>query len=242
MYLVYKHTTPSGKVYIGITKQTAEGRWKNGFGYQSSPHFWSAIKKYGWNNIKHEILHDDLTEEEACEYEKRYISECRSTDRRYGYNQKTGGETGVIFNPEVCKKISERGKEFYRLHPEKREEISKRVTGFRHSEEAKEKMRIAKMGTHFTMTDEWKKRIGNSNRERIMSDERLYEETSNRCRANGRNVARKVEQMDMSGNVIATFENAHEAQRITGISNGNINRCCRGKAKTTGGYRWRFAI
>ena len=110
MYLVYKHTTPSGKVYIGITKQTAEGRWKNGLGYQSSPHFWSAIKKYGWDNIKHEILHDDLTEEEACEYEKRYIAECRSTDRQYGYNQKTGGELGVKFNKEVCKKISKKQK------------------------------------------------------------------------------------------------------------------------------------
>lgn len=242
MYLVYKHTTPSGKVYIGITKQTAEGRWKNGFGYQSSPHFWSAIKKYGWSNIKHEILHDDLTEEEACEYEKRYIAECRSTDRRYGYNQKTGGETGVEFNKEVCRKISEKQKEFYRLHPEKREEIAKRVTGFRHSEEAKEKMRIAKIGTHFTMTDEWKKRIGNSNRERIMTDERLYEETANRCRTNGKNAARKVEQMDLDGNVIATFESAHEAQRVTGVRNGNINNCCQGKTKTSGGYRWRFAI
>lgn len=242
MYLVYKHTTPSGKVYIGITKQTAEGRWKNGFGYQSSPHFWSAIKKYGWDNIKHEILHDDLTEEEACEYEKRYIAECRSTDRRYGYNQKTGGETGVKFNKEVCRKISEKEKEFYRLHPEKREEIAKRVTGFRHSEEAKEKMRIAKTGTHFTMTDEWKKRIGNSNRERIMTDELLYEETANRCRANGKNAARKVEQLDLDGNVIATFENAHEAQRVTGVRNGNINKCCRGKTKTSCGYRWRFAI
>lgn len=30
MYTVYKHTTPSGKVYIGITGQKPERRWQNG--------------------------------------------------------------------------------------------------------------------------------------------------------------------------------------------------------------------
>ena len=32
-YIVYMHTTPSGKRYIGITAQTVERRWQNGFGY-----------------------------------------------------------------------------------------------------------------------------------------------------------------------------------------------------------------
>lgn len=32
-WIVYKHTSPSGKVYIGITNQPANKRWKNGMGY-----------------------------------------------------------------------------------------------------------------------------------------------------------------------------------------------------------------
>ena len=31
-YTVYMHRFPNGKVYIGITKQTVEERWRNGVG------------------------------------------------------------------------------------------------------------------------------------------------------------------------------------------------------------------
>lgn len=33
-YCVYKHTTPSKKVYIGMTGQDPEKRWRNGSGYK----------------------------------------------------------------------------------------------------------------------------------------------------------------------------------------------------------------
>lgn len=56
MYVVYKHTTPSGKVYVGITGQKPARRWQNGYGYKDNEHFYRAIRKYGWENIKHEIV------------------------------------------------------------------------------------------------------------------------------------------------------------------------------------------
>lgn len=56
-FIVYKHTVlPTGKVYIGCTTQSVDDRWKNGCGYSGSTHFNRAIKKYGWENISHEIL------------------------------------------------------------------------------------------------------------------------------------------------------------------------------------------
>ena len=33
-YTVYKHTSPSGKVYIGITCRKPKYRWNNGKGYK----------------------------------------------------------------------------------------------------------------------------------------------------------------------------------------------------------------
>ena len=33
-WCVYKHTSPSGGIYIGITKQNPIVRWNNGFGYR----------------------------------------------------------------------------------------------------------------------------------------------------------------------------------------------------------------
>ena len=241
-YCVYKHTSPSQKVYIGITKQSASGRWKNGLGYQSSPHFWNAIQKYGWDSFLHEVLSVGLSAEEACEEERRLIAEYMATDRRFGYNEKDGGQKGSSLNDIARKRVSDGLKKFYAEHPEERKAIAERVTGYRHSDEAKAKMREAAKGRHYVLTDEWKQKIGESNRKRILEDKELYAETCSRCKANGEKAAKPVVQLTLSGEIVAKFCNAHEAERETGIRNGNIGSCCRGKARTAGGYKWRYAI
>lgn len=91
-YIVYKHTVPNGKVYIGITSQSVNRRWKgDGSGYKKQSYFWNAIQKYGWDNIKHEILFCELSKEDAERKEIELISQYNSTDRNFGYNRATGG-------------------------------------------------------------------------------------------------------------------------------------------------------
>ena len=36
------------------------------------------------------------------------------------------------------------------------------------------------------------------------------------------------------------FGGTREAERQTGVNQGNISQCCQGKIKTAGGYKWRF--
>lgn len=99
-WCVYKHTSPSGKVYIGITSQGIKKRWgNNGRCYRTQNVFYNAIKKYGWNNFKHEILFSNLSKEEACKKEiqliKKYKSNCsKYYNPTFGYNQTDGGEGG----------------------------------------------------------------------------------------------------------------------------------------------------
>lgn len=224
-----------------MTKQTVENRWKNGLGYASSPHFWNAIQKYGWDNIEHEVLFSNLTCNEACSKEKELIEFYNSIDRRFGYNEKTGGEAGASYNELARKKISESLKSYYANHPEKVAEISARVTGFKHSEEAKAKMSAAKKGRTFTQTPEWKKHIGEANRRKMQLDRELYEKNANRLRELGKQNSIPVVQVDIDGNDIARYESATEAQRNTGAKNCNIIMCCQGKRKTANGYKWRFA-
>lgn len=95
-YKVYLHRFPNGKVYVGITKQKPEIRWQNGGGYRSNQYMTYAIKKYGWENIEHEILADFLTEDEACEMEVFLIKKYKSNIREYGYNIREGGETTAM--------------------------------------------------------------------------------------------------------------------------------------------------
>ena len=57
MYSVYLHNNKiNNKKYIGITKQKPKNRWGlNGYNYNSSPYFYAAIQKYGWDNFEHII-------------------------------------------------------------------------------------------------------------------------------------------------------------------------------------------
>lgn len=105
-YTVYKHTTPNGKVYIGITSNKPQYRWNNGKGYANSPLFMNAIKRYGWENIRHEILHTELTKAEAEKREQELIKEFNANDRRFGYNLMTGGHANGHHNEETRQKLS----------------------------------------------------------------------------------------------------------------------------------------
>lgn len=96
MYTVYKHTTPSGKVYVGITNQKPEYRWQNGNRYKNNEHFYRAILKYGWENIEHEIMENGLTRQQACDLEIELIAKYDSTDPDKGYNNSIGGEYGAL--------------------------------------------------------------------------------------------------------------------------------------------------
>lgn len=104
-YTVYKHTTPSGKVYIGMTGQNPSERWRDGAGYGRTVPFARAIKKYGWENIQHEILATGLTRKEACDTERRMIEKYESANPQKGYNCTAGGEHAKL-TAETKKKIS----------------------------------------------------------------------------------------------------------------------------------------
>ena len=92
-YTVYKHTSPSGKVYIGITKRKPEYRWNKGKGYRKDQLlFYRAIKKYGWDNFTHEILYTGLSEKDAKNIEISLIRQYKSLGM--SYNITDGGDGG----------------------------------------------------------------------------------------------------------------------------------------------------
>lgn len=109
-FCVYKHTFPNGKVYIGITSQATERRWRaNGDGYKSQEMVSRAIKKYGWENVTHEIIADGIQQEEAERLEIYYINKHKSNQRKYGYNIESGGKCakGHKLSVETRKRMSE---------------------------------------------------------------------------------------------------------------------------------------
>lgn len=107
---VYVHINKINlKRYVGITsREKAEHRWQNGYGYKENTHFSNAVRKYGWDNFEHIVLISGITEVKAKELEKFYIDFWHTQDRNYGYNMTSGGDGTPNYHPseETRKKLS----------------------------------------------------------------------------------------------------------------------------------------
>lgn len=130
-YTIYLHRNKiNNKVYVGQTCQSLEKRWNDGKGYKTSPHFYSAIEKYGWDNFEHEILQSGLLADEADRLEKYYISFYNSQNPLYGYNILSGGNDKLTeYWKDEDNRIlqSERRKEYLQDHPDVCETMVKRL-------------------------------------------------------------------------------------------------------------------
>lgn len=208
---VYVHTFPNGKKYIGITSQCPERRWRDdGSGYKSQQMFMRAIKKYGWDNVIHEILHEGLTEEEAASKEKEYIAKYKTANRKNGYNIEPGGNNakGYKLSKETRKKMS----------------ISRSGSGNPNygktaSKETREKQRLAHLG---------KKDI-----------EAIRRGARKRMGANAYN-ARKVCRYGIDGKFIKVYDSLADAGRDTNTRPQDIYNCCIGRQNKTHGNVWRY--
>lgn len=214
MYKVYKHISPNGKIYIGITQQKVEYRWNHGKGYKNNQYFYRAIKKYGWDNFKHEILYCDLTKKEAEQMEIKLITKFKSNNNKYGYNIADGGNTNKNFHlsDEAKRKISEsqRGKRnsMYGRTPWNK--------GLKTSEETKKKISLSEKGKK--MSEEAKRKI------------------SEALKGGNSPLSKTVMNLD-TGDIYPSLSIASEK---TNISKMGICNVCNGKQKTAGGYKWKY--
>ena len=122
-YIIYKYTSPSGKVYIGQTSQKIYKRSRGGAGYIHCKYFYAAIEKYGWENFTREILKENLTLNEANYWEQYYIQFYCSNDRTKGYNITSGGNNHTL-SEEGREKLSEK---MTKNNPMKIPEIAEKV-------------------------------------------------------------------------------------------------------------------
>ena len=218
MYTVYQHKNKiNGKVYIGITSQKPEQRWgSQGCNYKSSPHFYSAILKYGWNNFEHNILFIGLSKEQACLKEQELIKNFNSMNREYGYNSTSGGDIFVM-NEETKQKISQAmvGNQNGLGHPcskEKKKKISEAQKGRKFTEEHKQKLSEAAKNRHVPCSEEKKQTLKEKSHKKPVYCEELDK----------------------------IFESVQECSRQLGIPATNITKLCKGRGKTLKGYHLRY--
>lgn len=143
-FVIYKHTNLiNNKIYIGQTCQKPEYRWgSEGQGYKNSPHFYSAIQKYGWQNFKHEILFTNLTQEQANQKEIELIQKYQSQNPIYGYNSDSGGKAKIP-NQKTRLKQSLSAQNRPITTKETKEKLSKINKGRSKTQETKKRMSLA---------------------------------------------------------------------------------------------------
>ncbi|MBC5745621.1 hypothetical protein FMM74_019140 [Lachnospiraceae bacterium MD308] len=251
-FCVYKHESPSHKVYIGITSRKPKKRWVNGEGYNNNDYFTKAIKKYGWENFKHEILYTNLSKDEACEKEKELIKYYDSTNRDKGYNITPGGEYNSA-SEEGRKRISSAN--IGRVVSKKtRIQISKTKTGVPMREDTKKKISVIRKKMHLHMTEEHRKKISEVNTGKEMSEEtrdkirkglegksksvehrkKLSESRKGRYMGKDNPIAEAVRCIE-TGEI---YECMSDADRKLNVSLGSVSKCIVGKQKSVRGFHF----
>ena len=106
MYIIYVHTTPDGRKYVGSTSLEPNKRFNGGKNYKCCTRFNDAINLFGWDNIHHQILETVEDKETALKREEYYTLLWRTNEPEFGYNIYVGS----IPNQESKKKRSEKMK------------------------------------------------------------------------------------------------------------------------------------
>ncbi len=219
-YSLYRHTSPSGKVYIGITSQPVEHRWNSGKGYMNSSKglFKSTIIKYGWDNIKHEVLFTKLSKERAIHLEKELIRHYKALG--ISLNLTDGGEGCWGCTPwNKGKKVPY--------------EKSNKRKGCHLTEEHKNKLSIAHKGKHLK-GHRWTE----SQREKLMLSKTNYhpsDKTKRKIKEHSAR-ARRVLELDALGNIIKIFASASDAGKYYNIDGAWVSRACRKNLMCKGHY------
>lgn len=223
-YTVYKHTSPSGKAYLGITRDKLQHRWRGGHGYINNAHFFRAIQRYGWQNFRHEVLFTGLAEAEAIEKEQELIALYDSTNPAKGYNRDPGGSVRSL---ETAAKISAA------------------LTGVPLSQERRQRMSEARKGR--PLSEDCKRKISESHKSnpKVLAHIRELNaaragvpKTAEQRRKMAQSQPRRREVVNLDTGEV--FNSVKDAAASCGGTHPNIVKACTGERRIAYGYRWAY--
>lgn len=161
---IYKATSPTGMVYVGKTTKSLEERIKKH--HRDADHYdmkmSRAIRKYGIENFKWEILEENVDLSLLDEREIFYINLFDSYAN--GLNSTFGGDGGSPMlgkkhSEQTKKKIKETNLKTYEKIKDKFTGLNNPFFGKKHDDKTKEIMRQKKLGVKWSLNDERRKSI-----------------------------------------------------------------------------------
>jgi group I intron endonuclease len=143
LHCIYMITSPNGKSYVGQTMNFEKRMREHNKTTSGCLAIRDAILKYGFENMKVEILLKNLTIDEANKYEEFYIKE-HGTLSPNGYNLREGGLNHTL-SDEIKRKIGDKNRGRIKT-PEQIEANRQKLLGRKSSDEARLKISIALKG------------------------------------------------------------------------------------------------
>ena len=226
--LIYKYTSPSGKVYIGKTTDEKSRKSKHKTNsVKLNTHFAKAIRKYGFENFKYEVLIKfkptlDIKKLDRVlnKLEIRYIKLYNSQSPSCGYNLTLGGDGSY---------------------------------GYKHTEETKQKLKKDILNR----PKEWHNKLSKSAKQRCSGELPDYikenlelgrkthsEETKKKISQSQKKNSKVVQKCDLEGNVLEEYDSIIDAARSFEDNHKTrakrIGECCNGKRKTIYSFIWKY--
>lgn len=229
--LIYKATSPSGKVYIGQTIRSFEKRKithiKRALGIHKSDSynckFYNAIHKYKPENFRWEILHHNIPQSHLNYLKQFEIIMHNSQDK--GYNTTAGADDNPMFYESAKKNnsISQTGKKLLPFTEEHKKKLSNSNKKYWAEHPDKLKERIDKRKNNgWIMSQEQKSQISSTLKLRYQQIKKLGEKINNQIISDEDVI--KFRQLYLSDNLnlfILAKQHKVSSSTIKGIANGN---------------------
>lgn len=250
----------NGKVYIGSSKAIQKRLYQHKYLLKNnkshSPKLQNAYNKYGKESFIFAII-ECCKEENLKDVEKMWIEFYDCVNKGYNCSNDTECSTrGLKHSDDTRKKMSLAQKKLTNL-PHRKEMSSKIISSYNKTLKG-----VPKSDLH-------RKKISESNMGKKMSEDTKTKQ-SIRMKKNpisywkGKKMplemrkklsisqmgktglrsssAKKILQLDLSGNIVNSFYGAFEASRETGISRSAIKNCLIGLSKSSGGFKWEYYV
>ena len=251
----------NGKQYIGMTTQYYKKRWQNHLycikNNGGCPLLLSAIKKYGLDNFKFEIM-IICFDESLSEMEKLYIARYNTVTPN-GYNISKGGEASYGFlgkkhSDETKQKLRDIFKKMYEDNPSKREENRQRVNKAfaENGDKIKQKIKDGLANSERWQAVKYKdKGVPKSAETKAKISEAMKNHFDGKgktkdAKAKHKEILQKalgkaVEKISLEdGSVLGTYKTIAEAAKENNMSAGGIGFVLSGQRKQSKGYMWRY--
>lgn len=200
-----------------------------------------AFNKYGEENFSFEVYEYVKDIDDLLTVEQKHLDELKPYDNDVGYNISEYAYSYRVYGAEHHHYGVPKSEE-------QRRKTSLTLMGHKHSEETKRKISKAVKGKN-TGKDHWsygKKWTEQQRKEFSDKMKGKFEGENNpfygkkHTLESKRKMSRPVVQLSKDGNFIAKHNSITEAADYNEMNKSHISCCCKGKRKTTGGYKWMY--